>query len=118
MCPLCDARSCCWLLQVLGAHVAQLMPAYSAFYSPESPDGAPDCANEYLIKTVLRGRFGAVNMSVISDNGGIEMVYQTHKCACARGCGRRRAGLLCFPSRSGRGFRLPHCSTLVRTPSP
>ena len=69
------------VLQVLGANVAQLMPAYSAMLSPGSPDGAPDCANNYLLKDILRQRFGAHNISVISDNGGIAMVYQTHKCA-------------------------------------
>ncbi len=66
--------------QVLKANVAQLMPAYSSLQSPGSPTGPPDCANDYTLKTILRERFGAENISVISDNGGIAMVYQTHKC--------------------------------------
>jgi beta-glucosidase-like glycosyl hydrolase len=69
-----------WRFQVLGAGVAQLMPAYSSLQSPGSPTGPPDCANPYILQNILRQRFGAENISVISDNGGIAMVYQTHKC--------------------------------------
>ena len=63
-------------MQVLGGHVAQLMPAYSALWTPAAPTCAPDCANSYILRDVLRQRFGAANISVISDNGGIAMVYQ------------------------------------------
>jgi hypothetical protein len=79
--PIPAPASCVmWRFQVLGAGVAQLMPAYSSLQSPGSPTGPPDCANPYILQNILRQRFGAENISVISDNGGIAMVYQTHKC--------------------------------------
>ncbi len=60
--------------QVIGAHVSQMMPAYSGLRCTYQPDGAPDAANPFLIKTVLRDEFGAPNISVISDNGGVSFV--------------------------------------------
>ena len=58
--------------QVLAGKVAQMMPAYSGVRVPNfSDDGAPDCANKYLLKTILREEFAAPNISVVSDNGGI-----------------------------------------------
>ena len=66
--------------QVLAAKVAQIMPAYSGVRVPGlSDDGAPDCANKYLLKTVLREGFNVPNISVCSDNGGIYFVYQPHQ---------------------------------------
>ena len=43
-----------------------------------APDGAPDCANNYILRTILREKYGAANISIMSDNGAIAMVYQTH----------------------------------------
>ena len=60
--------------QVLGADVAQIMPAYSGMRCKYQPDGAPDAANPYLLKTILRGQFGVPNISVISDNGAVLFV--------------------------------------------
>ncbi len=65
--------------QVVGANVTQMMPAYSGMRCKYQPDGAPDAANTFLLKTVLRGEFGAPNISVISDNGGVDDVFATHK---------------------------------------
>ena len=42
------------------------------------PDGAPDAANPFLLRTVLRNDFNASNISIISDNGGVAEVYATH----------------------------------------
>ena len=39
-------------------------------------DGAP--ANQFLLKTILREEFAAPNISIISDNGGVVEVYNTH----------------------------------------
>ncbi len=64
--------------QVIGANVSQMMPAYSGLRCKYQPDGAPDAANPFLIKTVLRDEFGAPNISVISDNGGVSFVTETH----------------------------------------
>ena len=64
--------------QVVGARAMQIMPAYSGMRCKEEPDGAPDAANPFLLKTVLRDEFQAPNISVCSDNGGIEEVYNTH----------------------------------------
>ena len=64
--------------QVYAAQVAQIMPAYSGFKSPKSPDGAPDAANSFILNTVLRSEFETPNISVISDNGGVSEVYATH----------------------------------------
>ena len=60
--------------QVIGAKVAQMMPAYSGMRCKEQPDGAPDAANPFLFKKVLREEFGAPNISVCSDNGGVLFV--------------------------------------------
>ena len=66
--------------QVLAGKVAQMMPAYSGVRVPKfSDDGAPDCANKYILKTILRGEFNAPNISVCSDNGGIAFVVAPHK---------------------------------------
>ena len=64
--------------QVYAAQVAQIMPAYSGFKCPKSTDGAPDAANSYILQSVLRTQFEAPNISVISDNGGVSEVYNTH----------------------------------------
>lgn len=64
--------------QARDAAVVQIMPAYSSVRSPGSPDGNPDCANPYLLKTIFREQFGMPNVSVCSDNGGVAMVFTTH----------------------------------------
>lgn len=61
--------------QVLASKVAQIMPAYSGLKCAGIPQGAPDCANPFLLRSVLRDQFGAPNVSVISDNGGVNFVY-------------------------------------------
>ena len=61
--------------QVLGARVAQIMPAYSGLRCAGIPAGAPDCANPFLLQSVLRDQFGAQNLSIISDNGGVGFVF-------------------------------------------
>ena len=65
--------------QVMGAKVAQVMPAYSGLKCKYIPDGAPDAANSFLLKTVLREQFNAPNISVVSDNGAIGFVYTKMK---------------------------------------
>ena len=66
--------------QVLAGKVAQMMPAYSGIRVPKfSDEGAPDCANKYLLESILREEFNAPNISVCSDNGGVKYVYTTHK---------------------------------------
>ena len=65
--------------QVLAANVAQTMPAYSGMRCKYQPDGAPDAANPFLLKTVLREQFNATNISIVSDNGGVGDVYKTQK---------------------------------------
>ena len=65
--------------QVLGAGVAQMMPAYSGLRCPKQEDGAPDAANLFLLRTVLRGQFAAPNISVCSDNGAVMAVYSEQK---------------------------------------
>ena len=66
--------------QVMAANVAQIMPAYSGVRVTDLPDkGAPDCANSYLLRTVLRDGFDAHNISVCSDNGGVLSVYKSQK---------------------------------------
>ena len=61
--------------QVMGAQVAQIMPAYSGLRCENQPDGAPDAANLFLLKTVLREEFNASDISVCSDNGAVSFVY-------------------------------------------
>ena len=53
-------------------HVYSLMGAYN------SVDGAPACANTYLLDTVLRGKWGFQGY-VVSDCGAITDIYQGHK---------------------------------------
>ena len=66
--------------QVLAAKVAQMMPAYSGVRIPGvSDDGAPDCANKYLLKKILREELKAPNISVCSDNGGVWFLTTYHK---------------------------------------
>ena len=66
--------------QVLAGKVAQMMPAYSGLRVPKfSEDGAPDCANKYILKSILREQFNAPNISVCSDNGGVSFVASHHK---------------------------------------
>ena len=63
--------------QVLAGKVAQMMPAYSGIRVKHfSDNGAPDCANNYLLKTILRKEFNAPNISVVSDNGGINFAVK------------------------------------------
>ena len=64
--------------QVMAGKVLQIMPAYTSMKCKYEPEGAPDAANQFLLKTVLRKQFGAPNISVCSDNGAIEEVYNTH----------------------------------------
>ena len=64
--------------QVVGAKAMQIMPAYSGLRCKYEPDGAPDAANPFLLRTVLRNEFSAPNISVCSDNGGVAEVYATH----------------------------------------
>ena len=64
--------------QVMGAKVAQIMPAYSGVNCSKQNDSAPDAANPFLLKTVLREEFSAPNISVCSDNGGVAAVYASH----------------------------------------
>ena len=65
--------------QVMGAKVAQVMPAYSGLRCDYQPDGAPDAANPFLLKTVLREEFNAPDISVVSDNGAVSFVYTQQK---------------------------------------
>ena len=64
--------------QVMGGQAMQMMPAYSGMRCKYEPSGAPDAANMFLLRTVLREQFGAPNISVSSDNGGVSEVYETH----------------------------------------
>ena len=64
--------------QVIGAQAMQMMPAYSGVRCKYEPDGAPDAANPFLLRAVLREQFGAPNISICSDNGGILEVFETH----------------------------------------
>lgn len=64
--------------QVYAANVAQIMPAYSGVNCSMQPDGAPDAANTFLLKKVLREQFEVPNISIVSDNGGVEQVFSTH----------------------------------------
>ena len=64
--------------QVVGAKAMQIMPALSGLRCKYEPDGAPDAANPFLLRTVLRDEFGAPNTSVCSDSEGVIQVYSTH----------------------------------------
>ena len=64
--------------QVMGANVSQVMPAYSGLNCSMQNDSAPDAANTFLLKTVLRKEFSGTNVSVCSDNGGVSAVYANH----------------------------------------
>ena len=66
--------------QVLAGKVAQMMPAYSGIRVEKYfEDGAPDCANKYLLETILRKEFNAPNISIVSDNGGIKYAVKSQK---------------------------------------
>ena len=65
--------------QVMGAKASQMMPAYSGIRCDYQPDGAPDAANPFLLKTVLREEFNAPNISVVSDNGAVSYAYTQQK---------------------------------------
>jgi len=66
--------------QVLAGKVAQVMPAYSGVRIKKySEDGAPDCANKYLLKTILRKEFNVPNISVCSDNGAVFYTMSRHR---------------------------------------
>jgi len=48
---------------VLAGKVAQVTPAYSGVRVPKfSDDGAPDCANKYLLKSILRKEFNSFQL--------------------------------------------------------
>ena len=66
--------------QVVGANVAQMMPALSGMRCKYQQDGAPDVANPFLLRTVLREQFGAANISIVSDNAAVAAVdtYQKY----------------------------------------
>ena len=64
--------------QVVGAKVAQIMTAYSGLRCKNQKDGAPDVANSYLLKTILRGEYGAPNISTVSDNLAVISVKNDH----------------------------------------
>ena len=63
---------------VMAGRAAQIMTALSGTRCKLQPDGAPDSANSFLLKTVLRGQFNAPNISTVSDNAAIEQVYTIH----------------------------------------
>ena len=65
--------------QVMGAKAAQIMPAHNGVRCKYQTDGAPDVANPFLLKTVLREQFNAPNISICADNGAVQSVYLTHK---------------------------------------
>ncbi|XP_065179403.1 uncharacterized protein LOC135809887 [Sycon ciliatum] len=73
-----DTYAVSFKTQIMAGHAGQVMPAYSGVYTKGSEDGAPDCANKFILKKVLREEFGGHNVSVCSDNGGVAMVYATH----------------------------------------
>ena len=65
--------------QVQAGNVSQMMPAYSGTRCKLEKSGAPDDANIYLLKMVLRQKFGAPNISVCSDNGAVEFTAAFQK---------------------------------------
>lgn len=62
--------------QVMGAKVSQMMPAYTGLRCSKQLNGAPDVANPFLLKSVLRDEFGAPNISICSDNGALDAVVE------------------------------------------
>ena len=64
--------------QVLAGNVSQIMPAYNGIKCKLEPAGVPCSASNYLLKNVLRNRFGASNISVCSDNTAIKYVTSSH----------------------------------------
>lgn len=54
------------------AGAASVMCAYSA---TNFSNGAPNCASDWLLGTVLRGALGFGDAQVISDNGALQMIY-------------------------------------------
>ena len=64
--------------QAIAAKVAQIMPALSGTRTIYQEDGAPDAANPFLLKTVLRTEFNRPLISTISDGGAIGKVYTAH----------------------------------------
>ena len=65
--------------QVMGVNVSQIMPAYSGVRCEYQPDGAPDAANPFLLKTVLREQFNRPDISVVSDNGAVSYAFTKQK---------------------------------------
>ncbi len=63
---------------VMGAKVSQIMPAYSSLRCEKQVDGAPNVANPFLLKSLLREEFRAPNISVCSDFGALEYMV-THR---------------------------------------
>ena len=64
--------------QIMAGKVMQIMPAYTAFRCKYEPSGAPGATNDFLLHTVLRKQFGATNISVCSDNGGVNFIHTGH----------------------------------------
>ena len=64
--------------QSLAADVAQIMTALSGTRTVLNQAGAPDSANQYLLRNILREEFGKPNVSIISDNGAIAQVDTVH----------------------------------------
>ena len=65
--------------QVMGAKVAQIMPAMRGLRCTKKLDGSVDVANPFLLKSVLRDEFGAPNISICSDEGAmVDIVGSQH----------------------------------------
>ena len=79
---------------VVASKAAQIMPSYTGVRFLYQKDGAPGAANPYLLRTILREQFGAPNISIVSDNGGVEEVFSTHHFAGSR----EEAAALCMNS--------------------
>ena len=47
---------------------------YRALHSLESPRDEPDCANHFLLQTLLRERWNRPDIHVMSDNTAIHFV--------------------------------------------
>ncbi|KAK8810481.1 hypothetical protein WA158_007056 [Blastocystis sp. Blastoise] len=56
-------------------NVLQIMPAYTALKSKESPEGRPDVANNFLLEEVLRKRWNRPEISIMSDNTAVQYIW-------------------------------------------
>lgn len=65
---------------VVQGNVSQIMCAYSAVNNSGGvvPPNAPDCANPWLLQSVLREAMHFQGM-VISDNGALQFIYDPHR---------------------------------------